>query len=124
MLRHFAAAALLLLGLTLAPPARAAWMWTGWEEIAGSQEACLQTAAVALREAGFSATVNPQTTFGWRGADGISIRCIDERRLAVIFIYVTTSSEEGGQLLEQLRGAYRQLGRGPGAQRPPGGGKF
>jgi hypothetical protein len=126
------AAAALAAGLGHAAPARAAYMWTGWEDVQQPQEQCLQTAAGRMRELGFTATVNPQTTFGWRGQDGISVRCIAERRLAVIFIYVNSSQEEGGQLLQQMRSAYTALaaprppqGTNPPPQppRPGGGGK-
>lgn len=122
LLAGAALAAGLAAGLAAAPAAQAAWMWTGWEDTQMAQEACLQAAAGKLREIGFTVTVNPQTTFGWRGQDGVSVRCIAERRLAAIFVYVTGSQEEGGQLLEQLRTAYRGTAA-PAAPRG-GGGKF
>jgi hypothetical protein len=107
MLARLAALVLVTLCLGLAPPARAAWMWTGWEEFAGSQEECLQSASRQLQAMNFTVTVNPQTTFGWRGQDGVSVRCIAERRLAVIFVYAATNSDEGRGILDQMRSAYK-----------------
>ncbi len=122
MLARVFALALLASCLGYAPTARAAWMWTGWEEASGTQEQCLQTAAAKLRDLGFSVTVNPQTTFGWRGQDGVSVRCIAERRLAVIFVYAATASEEGRVILEQVREAFKAPAGGAAPARPPGSG--
>jgi len=124
MFARLAALALVALVLGMAQPARAAWMWTGWEEFGGSQEDCLQSAARQLQSMSFTVTVNPQTTFGWRGQDGVSVRCISERRVAVIFVYAATSSEEGRVILEQMRATYK-----PGSALVPpapgrGGSKF
>ena len=117
MFARFAALVLVSVGLALglASPARAAWMWTGWEDFSGSQDECLQSASRQLQAMNFAVTVNPQTTFGWRGQDGVSVRCIAERRVAVIFIYAATASEE-------VRAAFK-----PGGAPPPpgrGGSKF
>jgi hypothetical protein len=110
MFARLAALVLVTLGLGLAPPARAAWMWTGWEEFGGSQDECLRNAANVLQGINFTVTVNPQTTFGWRGQDGVSVRCIAERRIAVIFVHAATSSEEGRVILDQVRAAYKPGG--------------
>ncbi len=114
MFARLAALLVVTLGLTVAPPARAAWMWTGWEEFGGDQDACLQNAARVLQGMNFTVTVNPQTTFGWRGQDGVSVRCIAERRIAVIFVYASTNSDEGRSILDQVRAAYK-----PGSAAPP-----
>jgi hypothetical protein len=116
MFARLAALVIVTLGLSLAvaPPARAAWMWTGWEEFVGSQDECLQHAAQVLQGINFTVTVNPQTTFGWRGQDGVSVRCIAERRIAVIFVYASSNSEEGRTILDQVRAAYK-----PGSAPPP-----
>jgi hypothetical protein len=107
MLARLAALVLVTLCLGLVSPARAAWMWTGWEEFTGSQEECLQSASRQLQAMNFTVTVNPQTTFGWRGQDGVSVRCIAERRVAVIFVYAATNSDEGRGILDQMRAAYK-----------------
>ena len=124
MFARFAALVLVSVGLALglATPARAAWMWTGWEDFSGSQDECLQSASRQLQAMNFAVTINPQTTFGWRGQDGVSVRCIAERRVAVIFIYAATASEDGRVILEQVRAAFK-----PGGAPPPpgrGGSKF
>ena len=132
MFGRIAAPVLLALALLTSAPARAAWMWTGWEDTNLPQDRCLAAASGRLKELGFTVTVNPQTTFGWRGQDGVSVRCIAERRVAVIFVHVTTISEEGGQILEHVRAAYRGTGTPPApapAPAPPpraggGGSKF
>ena len=130
MLARLAALVLVTLGLGLglAPPARAAWMWTGWEEFTGSQEECLQSASRQLQAMNFTVTVNPQTTFGWRGQDGVSVRCIAERRVAVIFVYASTNSDEGRSILDQMRSAYKpgSAATPPAPQPAPGrgGSKF
>ncbi len=124
MFARLAALALVALVLGMAQPARAAWMWTGWEEFGGSQEECLQSASRQLQSMNFTVTVNPQTTFGWRGQDGVSVRCIAERRVAVIFVHAATSSEEGRVILEQMRSAYKP-GSAPVPPAPGrGGSKF
>ena len=124
MFARLAAAALVTLGLGLAAPARAAWMWTGWEDYSGSQDACLQSGARVLEGMGFSVTVNPQTTFGWRNGDGVSVRCIAERRVAVIFVYAARDAEEGRHILDAVRTAYKPGGAAPPTAPGRGGSKF
>ncbi len=121
---RLAALGLVALGLGMAPAAQAAWMWTGWEDTPATQDDCLQQAASALRSMNFTVTVNPQTTFGWRGQDGVSVRCIAERRVAVIFVYAATASEEGRVILEQVRHAFKAAVAPPPPGRSGGGGKF
>jgi hypothetical protein len=118
MFGRIAAPVLLALALFTSAPARAAWMWTGWEDTNLPQTQCLAAASGRLKELGFTVTVNPQTTFGWRNGDGVSVRCIAERRLAVIFVHITTTSEEGGQILEELRRAYQGTGTPPATPAP------
>lgn len=124
-------AAMAIAALGLAAPAVAASMWTGVEDAGGTQEECLQHAAGAMRGLQFTVTVNPQAAFGWRGRDGVSLRCIADRRLAVIFVYAATTPEDGQMLLDQLRAAYKAASTPPASApsaRPaaparPGGGK-
>ena len=122
LLRH-AVLALMLLGPALASPALAASMSTGWEDFPGTQDECLQAGAARLRQMGYRVTVNPQTVFGWRGEAGVSVRCINERRVAAIFVYSPESAEAARGALDELRGAYREwrpARRGSGG----GGSKF
>ena len=113
MLARLAALAVVALGLGMAPAAQAASMWNGWEEISGSPEQCQETAASTLRTLGFTVTVNRPSVLGWRGQDGVTVRCIADRRLAVVFVYTATTSEDGRALLEQIRTALK-----PGAAAP------
>ncbi len=128
MFARLVAAALVALGLALATPARAAWMWTGWEDYSGQQDACLQSAARVLEGMSFTVTVNPQTTFGWRNGDGVSVRCIAERRVAVIFVYAARDADEGRVILDQVRTAFKAGNAAPPPSAPPapgrGGSKF
>ena len=111
------AALALCAGAFAAPaPAQAAGMSSGWENINMSQDQCLNTAASTVQQLGFTVQRDTQTVFGWRGDDGITVRCVAARNLAVFFTYVYNGgSAESGQLVDQLRGAFRGGGR-PGGK--------
>lgn len=72
----------------------AAEMATGWEALNISQEQCLAAAAQAAQQTGFGQDITRQPTgiYGWRGNDTVSVRCIAERRIAVIFAYTRDSN--------------------------------
>ena len=94
-------------------PASAAWMWTGWEEVQG-QDMCIDILANGMPALGFrpNVTGDRQTVFGWRGEDGIAVRCIGDRGLAAIFVHTSTTSAEVNQLGEAVRNMLRNQGRG------------
>lgn len=118
-MRHFAIPAALAAALTLAAPAaQAAWMHTGWETIAMSQEGCLRIASDALREIGFTPTQDRNTTFGWRNQDGAAVRCIADKQLAVLFVYSAATQKDGVDILDGLRQAYQRESRGAQAPAP------
>ncbi len=114
--RHLLAAAALGLGIAAAP-AQAATVTTGWEELRGNQDYCLETGAEASRISGFRTTISNdrQTVFGWRGEDSIAIRCIGSRNVAVIFIYVQNRND-GGELMQGVRNVYRRPAGGVGGK--------
>jgi CubicO group peptidase (beta-lactamase class C family) len=121
-IRRLMRMALLMLALGAVPAARAASMWTGWSESNATLEQCQQMASGKMRELGFAPRTSGNSIFGWRGQDGISVRCIPERQMAAIFVY-TTNDEEGRRILDQMHVAFpppasHQQGR------PSGGGKF
>lgn len=93
--------------------AQAATVTTAWEAVNDGQDACLNTGVEATRQAGFRGSISNdrQTVFGWRGDDSIAIRCIGDRRLAVIFIYVV-SREDNNALLQTVRNTYRRPTKG------------
>jgi hypothetical protein len=102
--------AALACSLCAALPARAeAWVWTGWAPIANDQDGCLATGRAAVASTGFRTSGDQQTVFGWREEDHLSIRCIASHTVAVFFIYVRTSSEDGQMILGQLRASYGQV---------------
>ena len=113
-IRHLIPAALLA---TFAAGAQAATVTTGWEANAGNQDQCIDTAASAIQRTGFRTTIaqDRQAVFGWRGDDNISIRCIGDRQLAVMFVY-TGDGRDNTQLLNILRDEYRR-GGSPGVKR-------
>lgn len=93
--------------------AQAASVTTAWENVADGQDVCLSTGVDAAHNAGFRANISNdrQTVFGWRGDDSIAIRCIGDRRLAVIFIYVVDRGD-GSALLQTVRNTYRRPSKG------------
>lgn len=101
------------LGLAGMGTAHAAAVTTAWENVTDGQDACLDTGEDAARNAGFRASISNdrQTVFGWRGDDSIAIRCISDRRLAVIFIYVVDRGD-GGTLLQMVRNTFRRPTKG------------
>ncbi|WP_027285580.1 hypothetical protein [Rubritepida flocculans] len=107
-LPHLAVPALLAAAI---PAAQAATVTTGWEANAGNQDQCIATAADAIGRTGFRVTIaqDRQAVFGWRGEENISIRCIGDRGLAVIFIY-THAGRDNNQLMAILRDEYRRGG--------------
>lgn len=113
-IRHLIPAALLA---ALATGAHAATVTTGWEGNAGNQDQCIETAASAIQRTGFRPTIaqDRQAVFGWRGDDNISIRCIGDRQLAVMFVY-TGDGRDNNRLIGMLRDEYRR-GGSPGVKR-------
>lgn len=107
-MKALTASLLLGAGLLAAPAAQAAWVWTGWAPIQMSQGDCTNRGRSLVANAGFQASGDAQTVFGWRGEDNISIRCIADSGLAVFFVYVRTSSEDGRAVLDQMRRGYGQ----------------
>lgn len=93
--------------------AQAASVTTAWENVPNGQDTCLETGLNASRNAGFRSSISDdrQTVFGWRGDDSIAIRCIGDRRLAVIFIYVMNRGD-GSELLQTVRNTYRRPSKG------------
>lgn len=93
--------------------AQAATVTTAWEDVPEGQDVCLNTGVNASRNAGFRSSISNdrQTVFGWRGDDSIAIRCIGDRRLAVIFIYVVDRGD-GSALLQTVRNTYRRPTKG------------
>jgi hypothetical protein len=115
-----------VLALLATGPALAASGHTTWEEIVPNQERCLETGRAAMERIGFGAEIpaDRQTVFGWRGEDLLAVRCIADRRIAVIFLYLVRA-QDADQVFLAMRGAYR--GAPPVAAAPapvpgPGGG--
>jgi len=110
--RDIVFSSILASGLALGT-ANAATVTTAWENVTGGQDACLDTGVQGARNAGFRANISNdrQTVFAWRGDDSIAIRCIGNRRLAVIFIYVVNRGD-GSALLQTVRSSYRQPTKG------------
>jgi CubicO group peptidase (beta-lactamase class C family) len=119
---RLAAMTLLMLAFGAAPTAWAASMWSGWTESHVPLEQCQQIASGRIRELGFNPNASGSSTFGWRGNDGITVRCIPERQMAVIFVY-STNDEEGRRILDQMRAAFQPAGTpsAPTQQRRSGG---
>lgn len=108
-MRRFCLALAVMLGLLGAGAARAnPWVWTGWAPISMSQQECLDNGRQVVGGTGFTPSADQQTVFGWRNGDNISIRCIASNGIAVFFVYVRTSSDDGRALLDVLRAGYGQ----------------
>jgi hypothetical protein len=105
---HLAVLALFAAGVSAA---QAATVTTGWEANAGNQDQCIATAASAIERTGFRVNIaqDRQEVFGWRGEENISIRCIGDRGLAVMFVY-THAGRDNSQLISILRDEYRRGG--------------
>jgi hypothetical protein len=110
--RHIVLTGILASGLGLGA-ANAATVTTAWENVPGGQDTCLDTGVDGARNAGFRASISNdrQTVFAWRGDDSIAIRCIGDRGLAVIFIYVVNRGD-GSALLQTVRGSFRRPTKG------------
>jgi hypothetical protein len=102
--------------LSVSAGAQAATVTTGWEGHAGNQDQCIDTAASAIQRTGFRVNIaqDRQAVFGWRGDDNISVRCIGDRQLAVVFIY-TGDGLDNARLIDMLRDEFRR--GGPGVKR-------
>lgn len=119
-MKRFSAALLgLALAVSLAAPARAAGMSEGWEPITVNQEQCVNAAAEAVRRLEFTMQRNATTAIGFRGAhDGLSIRCIAQRQLAVFFVFLGDGSpSDATALFNRLREAFAAAARVPSAPR-------
>jgi len=101
-----------LLGIAAAQPARAAYMWTGWEDVYATNETCITIGSEALKQIGFSTRISGQTVFGWLGDDGLSIRCLADRRIAVFFSY-TQDEQNGRNFIEYIRLRLRATAPAP-----------
>jgi len=106
--------AVALLGTAAVQPARAAYMWTGWEDIYATNETCIAIGAEALKQIGFSTRISGQTVFGWLADDGLSIRCLADRRIAVFFSY-TQDEQNGRNFIEYIRLRLRATAPAPGS---------
>lgn len=87
MKRTILAAAVIASGLSAA---NATGVASGWEAIQLSQAQCLDAAVAGVNGLGFRENVSRQadSVYGWRGDEGIAVRCISDRQLAVIFSYL------------------------------------
>lgn len=97
--------------VTVAMSASAAHVSTGWAGLArgSNQDACLDTGQAAVEAAGFRASISDdrQTVFGWRGEESLTVRCIADRGLAVVFAWVTDANNDSGNLVNGVLAAYR-----------------
>lgn len=87
MKKFLFAAALMGSSLSLA---NATGVASGWEAIQMNQAQCLDAAVAGVNGLGFRENVSRQadSVYGWRGEEGIAVRCISDRQLAVIFSYL------------------------------------
>ena len=120
MKRFSAALAALALAAAFGGPARAAGMSEGWEPVTVNQEQCVTAAAEAVRRVEFTMQRNATTAIGFRGdRDGVSIRCIAQRQIAVFFVFVGQGGpSDATALFNRLREAFTNAARVPGAPTP------
>lgn len=104
-----ALAAVMLVLASAASPARADWMHSGWEGIAMSQPECIAHAATQAAELGYVPSPGQSSVFAWRGEDGVTVRCIAERGLVVIFAFTHDSDEEGRETVDRIRAGFRAV---------------
>ena len=99
-----------LLAFVAAPtPGGAAGVSNGWEAITLSMADCLTAAAGAVQRLGFTVRRVDQSVLGWRDDDNITIRCIPDAGLVVIFAYVLQDDGPlSAQLVDALRPAFRR----------------
>lgn len=104
----------------MAGPAHALGMNEGWENITISQEQCVNAAADAIRRVEFAMQRNATTAIGFRGSrDGISIRCVAQRQLVAIVIFLGEGTPaEATTLYNRVRDAFTSAATT--ANRPPG----
>ena len=94
--------------LATAGIARAATMSSGWQEISLSQDQCLSVGVNAVQAMGFQADRQQFFVGGWRGLDGIVVRCAADRGMAIIFVYLSeVSAAQASQMVEQIVAVYR-----------------
>jgi len=68
-----------------------------------------------------SVSQDPQTVFGWRGEEALTIRCISGHGIAVVFAWVTDQAIDSGALVEAVTRAYRNRGMAGGGNLGGGG---
>lgn len=87
---------------------QAATMSSGWQEISLSQDQCLSVGVNAVQAMGFQADRQQFFVGGWRGVDGIVVRCAADRGMAIIFVYLSEgTAAEASQMVEQIVAIYR-----------------
>lgn len=107
MMRILMAALACGAALALPAQARAAGMNNGWENITMTQDQCVTAAATAVERAGFQMQRDANGAWGYRTHDGVTIRCVAQRQLAMFFIYVGQGgAPEARALHDQLRNAF------------------
>lgn len=121
-MKRFSAAVLAMaLAAPLAGPARAVGMSEGWEPVTVSQEQCVNAAAEAVRRVEFAMQRNATTAIGFRAErDGVSIRCIAQRQIAVFFVFLGQGSpQDATALFNRMRESFNAATRAPGVPAPP-----
>ena len=97
--------------------AHAASMSSGWENISMSQDECLSTGVNVVQSLGFQPDRQQFFVGGWRGADGIVVRCAFDRNMVIVFVYLAEGGvQQASQLVEQVRAAYQGGGVAPQRQ--------
>lgn len=100
--------------------AQAASMSSGWQHIDMSQDQCLSTGVNVVQSMGFQADRQQFFVGGWRGLDGIVVRCASDRNMVIIFVYLSEGNvAQASQMVEQIRLSFQGGGGGGGAR--PGG---
>ena len=101
--------------------AHAASMSSGWQHIDMSQDQCLTTGANAVQSMGFQPDRQQFFVGGWRGLDGIVVRCAADRNMAIIFVYLAEGNvAQASQMVEQIRLSFVGGGSGGGGAQPGG----
>lgn len=86
---------------------QAAAMNNGWESITITQEQCANAAAEAVQRVGFAMQRDGNGAWGFRPNDGVTVRCVAQRQLAIFFVYLGQGqAPEARALLDQLRTAF------------------
>lgn len=97
--------------------AQAASMSSGWENISMTQDQCLSTGVSAIQALGFQPDRQQFFVGGWRGNDGIVVRCASDRNMVIIFVYLADGGvQQSSQAVDQIRAVFQGGGARPGGK--------